>query len=177
MANEQAAKRYAQAAMSLALEANALAAWRSDLNDLAAVLAESDAAPLLADGRVALATRLAFVERVLDVQPLALNLAKLLVSKGRSLDARTVADAFNRMADAVEGIAHAQITTAVDLAPEQAAAIEQKLSEGLGKKVIVRANTDPAIIGGVVVKVGDHLVDGSVRTRLKQLRRELEGVR
>ncbi|MCK6565146.1 MAG: F0F1 ATP synthase subunit delta [Dehalococcoidia bacterium] len=145
MANEQAAKRYAQAVMSLALEANALAAWRADLDDIASVLAESDAAPLLADGRIALETRLALLDRVLEVQPLALNLAKLLVSKGRSLDARTVAVAFNRMADAVEGIAHAE--------------------------------TDPAIIGGVVVKVGDHLVDGSVRTRLKQLRRELEGVR
>ncbi|KAA0232203.1 ATP synthase F1 subunit delta [bacterium] len=177
MANEQAAKRYAQAVMSLALEADALAAWRADLDDIASVLAESDAAPLLADGRIALETRLALLDRVLEVQPLALNLAKLLVSKGRSLDARTVAVAFNRMADAVEGIAHAEVTTAVDLAPEQAAVIERKLGEGLGKKVIVRATTDPAIIGGVVVKVGDHLVDGSVRTRLKQLRRELEGVR
>ncbi len=177
MANEQAARRYAQAAMSLAIEANALASWRADLDDIAAVLAESDAAPLLANRRVPLETRLALVERVLDIQPLALNLAKLLVSKGRSLDARTVAVAFNRMADAVEGIAHAEITTAVDLAPGQAAAIEARLGESLGKKVIVRANTDPAIIGGVVVKVGDHLVDGSVRTRLKQLRRELEGVR
>jgi F-type H+-transporting ATPase subunit delta len=177
MANEQAAKRYAQAAMSLALEANALAQWRADLDDVATVLAESDAAAVLANGKHSLDQRLAMVERMLDVQPLAVNLAKLLVTKGRSRDARQVADAFNRLADAVEGIAHAEVTTAIALPAGQVAAIEKRLSDSLGKNVIAKATTDPSIIGGIVVQVGDHLVDGSVRTRLKQLRRELEGAR
>ncbi len=177
MANEQAAKRYAQAAISLALEAKALAQWRADLNDIATVLAESDAAGMLADRKLPIDQRLGMVDRVLDVQPLAMNLAKLLVAKGRSRDARLVADAFNRLADAVEGIAHAEVTTAVDLPAGQVAAIEKRLSESLRKNVVAKATTDPSIIGGIVVQVGDHLVDGSVRTRLKQLRRELEGAR
>jgi len=177
MANEQAAKRWAQAAMSLAVEANALAQWRADLEEIAAVLAESDAAGVLSDGKVPVDRRVAMVDRVLDVQPLAMNLAKLLVTKGRSRDAREVADAFNQLANAVEGIAHAEVTTAVDLPAGQVAAIEQRLSSSLGKKVVAKATTDPSIIGGIVVQVGDHLVDGSVRTRLKQLRRELEGAR
>ena len=84
MANEQAAKRYAQAAMSLALEANAVAQWRADLDDVATVLAESDAADVLANGKLPLDQRLAMVGRVLDVQVLAVNLAKLLVAKCRS---------------------------------------------------------------------------------------------
>ncbi len=177
MANEQAAKRYAQAALSLAIEANAVAQWRADLNDIAAVLSDSAAAPVLADGRVALEQRLALVERLLDLQPLTLNLAKLLVAKGRSLDAGEVAAAFGRLADAQEGIVHAEVTTAVDLAPAQVAGIEQRLSERLGQRVQAVATTDPAVIGGIIVRVGDHLVDGSLRTRLKQLRRDLAGAR
>jgi F-type H+-transporting ATPase subunit delta len=56
-------------------------------------------------------------------------------------------------------------------------AIQNQLSRELGKNVRATAVVDPGILGGVVVKVGDRLVDGSVRTRLKRLRRELEGAR
>jgi F-type H+-transporting ATPase subunit delta len=177
MAELEAAKRYAQAAFDIALEANAIEAWRADLGDIAQVLSESNASALLADQRVPVDRRLAMVDRTLDVQPLALNLAKLLVSKGRSLDARWVAEAFNRMADTQQDIVHARITTAVDLSAEELNGIRQQLSQRLGKTVIAEAVVDPAIIGGLVVQVGDRLVDGSVSTRLKSLRRELEGAR
>ena len=103
------------------------------------------------------------------------NLAKLLVQKGRSLDAKAVSAAFGRMADEHEGIAHAQITTAVPLSPDQLNAIAAKLTTSLGKNVQATGVVDPAILGGVIVKVGDRLVDGSIKTRLKRLRRELEG--
>jgi F-type H+-transporting ATPase subunit delta len=177
MADEQAARRYAQAVLDLAVEADSIAVWRADLEDVARVLTDSDAAPVFADSRLPVEQRQAMLERVLDVQPLSLNLARLLVARGRSLDARAVAEWFNRMADEREGIAHATVTTAVDLTPEQLQGIERRLSEGLGQRVVIQATTDPAIIGGIVMRVGDRLIDGSVRTRLKQLRRELEGAR
>lgn len=177
MADVQAAKRYAQAAFAIARDQGAVATWRSELDDVATVLSESALAPALADSKLPLERRLAMVERTLAVSPVVLNLAKLLVSKGRSGDARAVANAFGRMADEHEGIAHAQVTTAVGLSPEQLNAIAAKLSVSLGKNVRATGVVDPGIIGGVVVKVGDRLVDGSVRSRLKRLRRELEGAR
>lgn len=177
MAELQAAKRYAVAALSLARESGSVAQWRLDLDDIAQVLTESQLAPLLADGRRPVEERLGMVERALDIQPLSLNLARLLVTRGRSLNARAVAEAFNRLADAEEGIVHAQLTTAVDLRAEQVRAIEQRLGQALGKTVVAQAITDPSIVGGIVVRVGDQLVDGSVKTRLKRLRRELEGAR
>lgn len=175
MADLQAARRYAQAAFELARESGDLDRWRADLGDIAEVLAESGAASVLADGRLPLESRYAMVDRVLDVQPLAINMAKLLISKGRSYDARAVSDAFNRFADEHQGIEHAQITTAVELTPAQVEAIEQRLSGQLGKRVTATAVVNPAIIGGAVLRVGDRIVDGSVRTRLRQLRRQLEG--
>jgi F-type H+-transporting ATPase subunit delta len=177
MADVQAGKRYAQAAFQIAVANNAVEAWRGDLDDIATVLAESGAAQLLADARVPVQQRLAMVERTLDVSPLALNLAKLLVSRSRSLDARAVSDAFNRMADEAEGIEHAEVTTAVQLSADQLASIESQLSRSLGKTVRAIATVDPSIVGGVLVRVGDRLVDGSLRTRLKVLRRELGGAR
>jgi F-type H+-transporting ATPase subunit delta len=177
MADLQAAKRYAQAAFGIARDAGTIATWRGQLNDVASVLSESGLAPALADSRVPVDQRAALVERVLDVEPMVLNLARLLVAKGRSGEARAVAEAFGRMADDHEGIAHAQVTTAVELAPAQLEAIAQQIGAAVGKQVRATGSVDPGIVGGIVVRVGDKLVDGSVRTRLKQLRRELEGAR
>jgi F-type H+-transporting ATPase subunit delta len=177
MADVQAGKRYAQAAFAIARDSNSVEQWRSDLNDIASVLTESGLAPVLADTKLPLDQRLALVERSLDVEPLALNLARLLVQKGRSPEARAVSDAFARMADEHQGIAHAEVTTAVELSPQKLGEIEQQLSNQIGKSVRATSRVDPAILGGVVVRVGDRLVDGSVRTRLKRLRREMEGAR
>lgn len=177
MADPQAAKRYAQAAFDIATRDGTVAEWRSDLDDIAQVMAESAAAPVFIDPKVPLERKVAIVDRVLDVQPLAKNFARLLAQKGRAADARGVVQAFDRMADEAEGIAQAEIVSAVELTPEQLRSIEQSLSESLNKQVRVTPTTDPSLIGGLMVKVGDRLLDGSVRSRLRQLRRELTGAR
>ena len=177
MADPQTGKRYAQAAFDIARRDGTVAQWRSDLEDIAQVLAESAAAPVFVDPKVPVERKLVIVDRVLDVQPLAKNFAKLLVQKGRSANGRDVAEAFTRMADDAEGIAQAEVVSAVDLGPDQLQAMEQKLSESLGKRVRVTATTNPALIGGLVIKVGDRLIDGSLRSRLRQLKRELSGAR
>ena len=175
MADRQAAKRYAQAAFAIARDDDAVAQWRADLDDVAAVLTDSDAAGWFAAPRVPVAERQAAVERALEVGPLALNLARLLIAKGRTPEAREVVDAFNRLADEHEGLAQAEITTAVPLQDDQVAAMEQRLGEALGKQITATAGVDSDIIGGVVLRIDDHLIDGSVRTRLRRLRRELSG--
>jgi F-type H+-transporting ATPase subunit delta len=177
MADVQAAKRYAQAAFEIALAGDNITLWRNELGDVAQVLAESDAAPVFGDDRIPLQQREAMVDRTLDISPMVLNLARLLVQKGRAADARAVADAFDRLADEHEGIVHAAVTTAVSLSPEQLNTIQSQLSTSLGKSVRAVGIVDPAILGGVIVRVGDRIVDGSIRTRLKELRRELEGAR
>ncbi|MEO6397405.1 MAG: ATP synthase F1 subunit delta [Tepidiformaceae bacterium] len=180
MADQQAAKRYAQAAFQIATAepGSSLDQWRAELRDVAEVLTDSPAAAILGNAKVLLPARYAMVERMLDVSPPVLSLARLLVAKGRAPEARAVAEAFGKLADEHEGIAHASVTTAVPLSAEQLTGIEQQLSSSLGKRVRAVALVDPAIIGGVIVRVGDKLVDGSVRSRLKRLRRELvEGVR
>lgn len=176
MANDQAAKRYAQAAFELAKESSSIATWRSDLQDVATVLSDSEISTYFANTKLSFEERAEALGRVLDVQPLALNLAKLLLLRGRSRQARGVANAFAVIADAHEGIEDAEVVTAVELDMAQRDAIGRQLSAAFGKQIRLTSRVDPAIIGGVVVRVGDRLIDGSIRTRLRLLRRDLAGV-
>lgn len=175
MASDEAARRYAQAVFDIARDDGTMTQWRQELDDLAAVLVESDLAPVLADDRIPVEDRHKLVERALDVSPKAFNLARLLVSKGRSRGARFVAISFNRMADEHENRVEAELTSAVELSSQQVADIEQRLSSSLNKQVRAQVNVDPDIVGGLVIRVGDQLTDGSIRTRLRLLQRQLEG--
>ena len=89
-ADSAAAKRYAQAAFELAVESGTIAEWRTDLDDIASVLTDSGLAALACRSHVPVEERQNAVQRILDVQPLALNLAKLLVQRFRSRDARAI---------------------------------------------------------------------------------------
>jgi F-type H+-transporting ATPase subunit delta len=173
MAGEEAANRYAQAVFAIALQQGTVDQWRSDLNDIATVLVDSGMAAVFADDRVPLSRRYEIVDSVLNIPPLARNLAKLLIQKGRTGAARGVAEAFEAIADAHAGIAKAQITTAVPIDDPQRQAIEGQLSERLGKTVTATTAVDPSLVGGTIIRVGDQLIDGSVATRLRLLRREL----
>jgi F-type H+-transporting ATPase subunit delta len=68
----------------------------------------------------------------------------------------------------------AEVTTAMPIDKEAEAAIKQRLSDLVGKQVELRAEVDPSIIGGVVARIGDHLIDGSVSNQLRRLRDRLE---
>lgn len=174
-ADSAAAKRYAQAAFDLAVEGNAVTAWRSDIEDIAQVLADSGLAGWLADANVPLEERLAAVERVLVLQPLAMNFAKLLVTRQRAGEARSIATAFNALADAHEGVEDAVITTAVPLDAAQQETIEKQIAAAIGKRIRLTTRVDPTLVGGLVIRVGDQLIDGSIRAKLRIMRRQLEG--
>ena len=175
MASDEAARRYAQAAFEIAVADGTLAQWRSELDDIASVLAESELARTFADDRIPLEERYVLIERVLDLSPKATNLAKLLVQKGRSRGARFVERAFNRMADERENRVDVEIASAVELSTEHLASIESQLAQSLGKTIHATVRVDPDLVGGVVIRIGDKLIDGSVRTRLRRLQRQLEG--
>ncbi len=124
--------------------------------------------------RVPLDRRLEFVDRVLDVAPGVRNLAKLLVVKRRVPLGPRVAELFARLADEQEGVIEAEVATAAELTPELRERIERALVQGLGgRSVRLSHRVDPSLLGGIVIRVGDKLVDGSVRTRLRLLRQHL----
>jgi F-type H+-transporting ATPase subunit delta len=176
MIRDPVAKRYARAAFEIARDRGTLDEWAADLALLATVMADARASAFLSDTRAALSERHRFLENTLEgVDPLVLNLAKLLVAKGRVAIAPQVVEAYENLVDEHRGVSHAEVLTAVPLSDDEKRAVEERLSELTGTKVIARLEVQPEIVGGVLARVGDRLIDGSTRGRLMALRRSLVG--
>lgn len=176
MIRDPVAKRYAQAAFEIARDRGTPDEWAADLRLLAAVIGDPRAAAFLSDTRATLSERHRFLEKTLEgVDPLVLNLAKLLVAKGRVAIVPQVVEAYENLVDEHRGVSHAEVITAVPLSDDEKRAVEEKLSELTGTKVIARLEVQPEIVGGLLARVGDRLIDGSTRGRLLALRSTLVG--
>ncbi len=176
MRTEAAAKRYAQAAFTVALEQGELERWTADLESLAALMTQPDAAAVLESDRVADAEKEKVLTAALaDVGPRALNLARLLVAKRRTALAVQIGQEFQTLLDEHRGVARATVTTALPLTDDQVKGVAAKLSRITGKQVSVEPRVDEAIMGGLIARVGDTLIDGSTRSRLIALKKVLEG--
>jgi F-type H+-transporting ATPase subunit delta len=114
-------------------------------------------------------------ERLGKVSPLVLNLACLLMSRGKLKIIGNVAEHYDRLLDAHNGIERANIITALPLDDEERGALARRLGEIVGHTVIIDAHTDPSVIGGFRARVGDVLIDGSIHNRLELLRHSLIG--
>jgi F-type H+-transporting ATPase subunit delta len=171
-----AAKRYAEAAYLLAREEGKEDAWTAGLAAMAALFGDRQARLLFENTRVPMAQKQQLVERALaGVDPLVLNLARLLLRRGRTALGPQIADAFRELVDESKGIAHATVTSAVPLSPEDQRAIIQRLREITGGEVVLETEVDDSILGGLVVRIGDRLIDGSTKSRLLALKRRLSG--
>jgi F-type H+-transporting ATPase subunit delta len=169
-----AAKRYAEAVFEVAQEKGALDAWQHDLSLLNDLMSNPQAAAFFANPNVTPAHKRQIVDEVLaDAQPEARNLAHLLVERHRM---ELVPDIYQDYSDAhlaAQGIAVADVTTAEPLGKEEQELVRAQLGRIVGKEIRLRLHTDPAIIGGVIARVGDMLIDGSVVNQLRRLRTRL----
>lgn len=172
--NIAVARQYAEAALQLAEEANAVDQWLEQLRVTADALGRERIRSVLDNPALGDQQKTAILRASLGaVDPLLLNLILLLVQRRRLGALSTVAAEFGRLADIRRGIVLAEVTTAVPLDEQHRALVAQCLSAALGKQVRLHAQVDPNIIGGLIVKVGDRLINGSVAGRLANLRREL----
>jgi F-type H+-transporting ATPase subunit delta len=94
----------------------------------------------------------------------------LLAANRRARAATAMADAYIRMARARRGVVGAEVTTALPLTPDQAEGVRAALRQALGKDPEITTRVDPAILGGLRVKVGSRLFDASLKSRLDQLK-------
>jgi F-type H+-transporting ATPase subunit delta len=173
---EGAAKRYALAAFELAQEGNNATEWQGALEHIAAFMSETDVSRVLENSRVAQDVKQQLVEAGLrGLPPLSLNLARLLVKKGRSALAPGIATEFRQLVEEQEGIAHARAVTAVPLSDADRQALTGRLEQQTGRRIVLETEVDQALLGGLVVQIGDKLIDASTRARLRALRQSLEG--
>ena len=168
------AKRYAQAVFEIAEETNAFDRWMADLEQLAAALDEGQLVAVLESpkARVEDRTRL-LTARFANVSPLALNLALLLASKGRFPIVGQVRDEYEELLNDHRNVAIAEATTVVELSPAEKDKLAEQLGQLTGKRIVLRTKVDPAIGGGLLARIGDRVIDGTVRTRLALLKDQL----
>lgn len=168
------ARRYAQAAFEVARERGQVEGWLNELERLVELLEGTEAGAFLAAPHIPFEAKQQFIGQALaGFLPEVRNLVLLLVRRQRIRLLRRIFEEFSQLANEYRGVVVAEVTSAVPLEDADKAVIIRQLSELTGKRVILRTHVDPAILGGLIVRVGDKLIDGSVRTRLERLREAL----
>lgn len=177
MTRKANARRYAQAVFQIALERAELDSWQSDLRKIARLGEDTAFTMLLESPRLHFDDKASLLsERFAEVNPLALNLVYLLLVKGALSIAGEIAAEYQRRLDSHHGIEQAEVITAIALDDEDRLKITERLRAVVGKEVVIKPEVDSGLIGGIVARIGGKLLDGSTRSRLEALRREMSGV-
>lgn len=167
-------KRYAQAVFEIAQEENQFENWHSGLKRIVEVIQNPELSAFLESSKVPFDLKRKIIEDDLqDIIPSALNLAFLLVAKGKIKIAPLIMTEYERLLDRYHGIEHAKITTAIALNDKDKEKIVRGLENLTRRKVVADLEVAPDIIGGAIIKIGDRLVDGSLKSQLEALKRSL----
>ena len=172
---DSAARRYAEAAFQVAERDGTIDVWRRELDAAAAIVATDVIGRTLSNPAIPLETRSGAVGATFGrvaSQPVT-NLIQLMLRRGRIEDVPRVASEFRRLDNARQGITIATATSAAPLSQDEVAALISRLEAFTGGRIDLDVHVDPSLLGGLVVQVGDRLIDGSVRGRLERLRNQL----
>ncbi|MGZ3538794.1 MAG: ATP synthase F1 subunit delta, partial [Thermodesulfobacteriota bacterium] len=165
-------KRYAQAVFEIALERKEFESWQEGLKKIVDLSADQKLMALLENPSLSFAAKKSLLqERLRETNPLVVNLALLLVSKGLLRRSRDLLEKYNELLDAHRGIDRAKVTTVLPLGDQEKDAISQRLGKIVERKVVVDAQVEPSIIGGFIARIGDMLIDGSIHQKLETLKR------
>jgi F-type H+-transporting ATPase subunit delta len=170
------ARNYAEALLALARKADDLTGYGSMIHVLAdAVQRDEQLRLFLETPKVSAAEKNAVLARAFqDRMPrLFVRFIQTLVSNRRQMLISQIAAEYATLVDEVEGRLHANVTVAREPGGDEQRVIAAQLSRALGKQVVPHFSVNPALLGGIVVRVGDTVMDGSVRRRLTLLRNRL----
>jgi F-type H+-transporting ATPase subunit delta len=169
------ARPYAKAAFEEASGKGALAAWAEALSTAATVVQDRRVAELLGNPAVSSGE---LAQLVIDVAGAELdeqgrNFVRTLADNRRLSCLPEISALFEQLKDEAEGIIDVTVSTAVPLESAERALLSAALERRLGRQIRLQCDTDPQLIGGAVVRAGDLVIDGSVRTRLDRIAYEL----
>ena len=171
MLNIQLARKYGMAIFEIAQDEKKLEKYGKELDEVSqAVFSQAELKDFLTNPQIQPQDKKEVLLKLLksQVSPLMMNFLLLLVDKLEAIN-----DCYQELSNKAQGIIIADVTTAYDLKAELKARLSSKLESVTGKKVALRTHNDKSIIGGIVVKIGDTRIDGSVAGRLQALKAEL----
>jgi len=178
MKNFAIGRRYAKALLLIGKEDGQVETYRQELEDFSAlvqkeaVLGQVISNPLYnAEGRKKV---LESVIEKLALSRVMTSFLTLLFDKGRFVYLSSINDFYQRLADDLKGIARASLVSATVLSSETVDKIRNTLSEKTGKDIILEVEQDPGLIGGIVTRIGDLVLDGSIKTQLLNMRESLK---
>lgn len=169
------ARRYAEAAFEVAMRDGTLERWRSELEMAVGLAGDRRALAVLANPAISVEKRDGALRDLLSdrlSQPV-MNLLQLMLRRGRIEDLPRVASEFRRLDDERQGIVHATVMSAVELTQDEIRELTARLEQSTGGRIALEVEVDPSLLGGLVVRVGDRMIDGSIRGRLERLRNQL----
>jgi F-type H+-transporting ATPase subunit delta len=169
------ARRYAGAMFELALKQDALERTLDDVQEIARLFSKRTLAYLLREPKVPAQRKENVLREALSsrVLPISLNLALLVVQRGLVDLMPNIAAELQQMVLDYKNQATAEVTTAQPMDEQQQALVKQALEKRTGKTILLSTRVNPEILGGVVARVGDQVIDGSVQQRLQALKRQL----
>ena len=170
------ARRYAEAVFEISIDNKTVDRWLQDLRLIAEYFSDHRLTFLLSEPNIQFNRKELMVKDLLEgkVQTEALALALLLVERGLVDLAPRVRDEFERKYDDYHNQVHANLVTAMPIDDATRASVLADLQRLTGKKVLLEERVDASILGGAIARVGDTLIDGSVRRRLQLLRQQLQ---
>ncbi|HKN68102.1 MAG TPA: F0F1 ATP synthase subunit delta [Gemmatimonadaceae bacterium] len=173
MRDSTIARNYAETLLELARRAGDLTAWGQAVDDVAEAMQNNRTLRLFLESpRVSAAQKNQILGRAFEGQlpHVFVRFLQALVNHRRQMLLPQIAHEFHDLVDQVEGRLHANVTVASEPGDGERRAIASELSRAYNKQVVPHFSVNPAILGGVVVRVGDTVLDGSVRRRLASLR-------
>ncbi len=175
MAGEAVARRYARALFELAIEqGQSIDDWLADLRVIASVFGDPNIRATLTEPGMSFDSKRSLIDSAMaQFEPLRRNLVYTLVGRGRIHLIDAIVREFQTLVHEHHGIVEATVTTAVPVSDEEAAHIAERLGKIVGKRIILDRVVDPSIIGGIVARIGDRLINGSIAGQLAVLRQQL----
>jgi F-type H+-transporting ATPase subunit delta len=176
MREESVARRYAAALLAQAKNRDRVTKQKEELDRAAATVAgNGQLAALLRQPLVTEARKKAALTAALQgaVTAPTLSFLSLLVDKRRIALLAEIRQEFERLVREYQNVALATAVSAVPLTDDQVKALEKSLEARTGKDIELRTEVDPSLIGGVLVRIGDTVLDGSVRGNLLRMREQL----
>ena len=173
------ARRYAKALFSLGKEQNKIEEYSETLAAIARLYAEADTVvDALTNPLYPLEAREKVMAKIADLvkaDKIMTSFLNLLLEKKRAAILPDIADVMQAMVDEEQNISHGSVISAIELDASLQKKIQETLEKITGNKVILETRVDPSIIGGIIAKVGDLVLDGSIKTQLNGLKESIKG--
>lgn len=173
------AGRYAEALYEIAVKENLVDGLEKELQTVVGVINQSEQLKkILFHPRITAADKKEVLASLLKdhVSEITMNFIGFVVDRQREMYIEDITEYFVGLANKARNITDVKVTSAVEMTKEEKKALASAMAKCTGKRVKLTFNVDPGLLGGVVVRVGDKVIDGSVRARLQTLREHLRQI-